>query len=133
MTCYGDTVKNANCPKDQYMVVKIASFRGLLGTETCGSSDDYSCEVDVTCRIKKKCDGLHECNMTVDGNLFSDNLCRGFSKYLYFEYQCVDTAIPFNDLCGMYGPKYTCLCTLAWCLIIINKILNCGSTMLLTM
>ena len=42
-------VKNANCPKDQYMMVKNASYRGLSATKTCGLSDDYSCEVDVTC------------------------------------------------------------------------------------
>ena len=63
-------MKNANCPKDQYMVVKIASFRGSLGTKTCVLSDDYSCEVDVTCLVKKKCDGLHECSFTVDDSLF---------------------------------------------------------------
>ena len=34
VTCYGDKVKNATCPKDQYMLVKIASYRGLLGTKT---------------------------------------------------------------------------------------------------
>ena len=38
MTCYGEMVKNANCPKHQYMVVKIASFRGLLGSKKCGLS-----------------------------------------------------------------------------------------------
>ena len=95
-------MKNANCPKDQYMVVKIASYRGLLPPETCGFSDDYSCEVDVTCLVKKKCNGLHECNITVDDKLFSKDLCFGLSKYLYFEYQCVDTAKPFTDLCGRY-------------------------------
>ena len=95
-------MKNANCPKDQYMVVKIASYRGLLPPETCGFSDDYSCEVDVTCIVKKRCDGLHECSLTVDDKLFSKDLCSGLSKYLYFEYQCVDTAKPFTELCGMY-------------------------------
>ena len=38
-------VKNANCPKDQYMVVKTASYRGLCHTKTWGLSGDYSCEV----------------------------------------------------------------------------------------
>jgi hypothetical protein len=38
-------------------------------------SDDYSCEVDVTCLVKKQCNGLHECSITVDDNLFSDDLC----------------------------------------------------------
>ena len=46
MTCHGNTVENANCPKDQYMVVKTASYRGLSATKTCGLSDDYSCEVE---------------------------------------------------------------------------------------
>jgi hypothetical protein len=95
--------KNVNCPKDQYMVVKNASYRGLSDTKTCGSSDDYSCQVDVTCLVKKQCDGQHECNITVDDNLFSGDLCPGLTKYLYFEYQCSDTATSFNELCGMYG------------------------------
>ena len=103
MTCYGEKMKNANCPKDQYMVVKFATFRGLLGTKTCGLSDDYSCEVDVTCLVKKQCDGLHECSLTVDDNLFSADLCPGLSNYLYFEYQCADTVKPHKKPCGMYG------------------------------
>ena len=103
VTCHGDRVKNANCPKDQYMVVKFATYRGLLAPKTCGLSDDYSCEIDVTCVVKKQCDGLHECSITVDDNLFSGDLCPGLSNYLYFEYQCVDTVKPFNELCGMYG------------------------------
>jgi hypothetical protein len=102
VTCHGNTVKNANCPKDQYMVVKTASYRGLPARKTCGLSDDYSCEVDVTCLVKKQCDGQHECNTTVDDKLFSGDPCPGLTMYLYFEYQCVDTATPFNELCGSY-------------------------------
>ena len=84
------------------MVVKIASYRGLFASETCGLSDDYSCEVDVTCLVKKKCDGLHECSLTVDDKLFSNDLCFGLSNYLYFEYQCIEIAKPYTELCGMY-------------------------------
>ena len=79
------------------MVVKTASYRGLSDTKTCGLSDDYSCEMDITCRVKKQCDGHHECNITVDNNLFSDDLCPGLTKYFYFEYQCADDAISFNE------------------------------------
>ena len=86
------------------MVVKFASYRGLLATETCGLSDDYSCEVDVTCIVKKRCDGLHDCSLTVNDKLFSSDLCSGLSKYLYFEYQCVDTAKPLQ-LCGRFMTK----------------------------
>ena len=101
MTCYGDKVKNANCPKDQYMIVKIASFRGLLGAKQCGLSDDFSCEVDATCKMKRHCDGLHECNITVDESLFPGDVCPGLSKYLYFEYQCVDVSSPLNkNICS---------------------------------
>ena len=103
MTCRGNMTKNANCPKDQYMVVKNASYRGLSDTKTCGLSDDYSCEVDVTCLVKKQCDGQHECNITVDDNLFSGDICPGLSNYLYFEYQCINTATPSKEICGMYG------------------------------
>jgi hypothetical protein len=103
VTCHGNMVKNANCPKDQYMVIKNASYRGLSATKTCGSSDDHSCEVDVTCLVKKQCDGEHECNITVDDNLFSGNQCPGFTKYLYFEYQCIDTPTPSKEVCGMYA------------------------------
>ena len=106
VTCYGDKVKNGNCPKDQYMLVKTASYRGLLGTKTCGLSHDYSCEVDVTCVVKKQCDGQHECHITVDDNLFSGDLCPGLSNYLYFEYQCVDTVKPYQEPCGKHGYKY---------------------------
>jgi hypothetical protein len=98
-------VKNANCPKDQFMVVKTASYRGLLGSKTCGLSDDYSCNIDVTCVVKKQCDGLHECNMTVDDNLFSGDLCPRLSNYLYFEYQCVDTVETYKEPCGKYDNK----------------------------
>ena len=94
-------VKNANCPKDQYVVVKNASYRGLSTTKTCGLSDDYSCEVDVTCLVKKQCDGQHECNITVNDNLFSGNQCPGLTKYLYFEYQCIDNSTSY--LCGTFG------------------------------
>ena len=96
-------VKNASCPKHQYMVVKTASYRGLSDGKTCGLSDVYSCEVDVTCLVKKQCDGQHECNITVDNNLFSGDRdpCPELTKYLYFEYQCTDNSI--NSVCGMYS------------------------------
>ena len=109
-------MKNANCPKDQYMVVNIASFRGLLGTKTCGLSDDYSCDVDVTCLVKKQCDGLHECSINVDGNLFSADLCPGLSNYLYFEYQCDDTVKTYKEPCGMHGYEYDILLMVTTCL-----------------
>ena len=96
-------VKSVNCPKDQYMVVKTASYRGLSDTKTCGLSDDYSCEADVTCLVKKQCDGQHECSITVDNNLFSDDPCPGLTKYLYFEYQCTDTSQTFSSVCGKYS------------------------------
>ena len=107
VTCHGDEVKNANCPKDQYMVVKFASYRGLLAPWKCGLSDDYSCKVDVTCLVKKRCDGLHECRITVDDNLFSDDLCSGLSNYLYFLYQCIDTVKPHKEPCGKSGHKHS--------------------------
>ena len=101
VTCYRNKVKNANCPKDQYMVIKTASYRGLSATKTCGLSDDYSCEVNVTCLVKKQCDGQHECNITVDDKLFSANSCQRFTRYLYFEYQCIDSPTPYQ--CGMFS------------------------------
>ena len=93
-------VKNANCPKDQYIVVNTASYRGLPETKTCGLSDDYSCEVDVTCLVKKQCDGQHECSITVDNNLSpAGDPCPGLTKYLYFEYQC-GAKKNFDSVCG---------------------------------
>ena len=54
------------------MVVKTASYRGLSDAKSCGGlSNDYSYEMDVTCLVKKQCDGQHKCNITVDNNLFS--------------------------------------------------------------
>ncbi|XP_028402631.1 uncharacterized protein LOC114525466 isoform X2 [Dendronephthya gigantea] len=104
VTCYGKMVGNINCPKDQFMVVKTASYRGLSDSKTCGLSDDYSCTVDVTCLVKKQCDGQHECKITVDKTLFSDDLCPGLRKYLYFEYQCIDTAKSYSVVCAPEGP-----------------------------
>ena len=95
-------IENANCPKDQYMVVKNASYRGLSDTKTCGLSDDYSYEVNVTCLVKDKCDGQRECNITVDGNLFFGDPCPGLTMYLYFEYQCINTPTSSKEICGMY-------------------------------
>jgi hypothetical protein len=86
-------------------VIKTASYRGLSDTKTCGLSDDYSCEVDVTCLVKKQCDGEHECNITVNEPLFSGDLCPGLTKYLYFEYQCIDTKAD-NYVCGMFDNLY---------------------------
>ncbi|XP_028402627.1 uncharacterized protein LOC114525465 [Dendronephthya gigantea] len=100
VTCYGRMVGNINCPKDQFMVVKTASYRGLSDSKTCGLSDDYSCTVDVTCLVKKQCDGQHECKITVNETLFSDDFCHGFNKYLYFEYQCIDTVKSYSVVCG---------------------------------
>ncbi len=88
------------------MVIKIASYRGLLATKTCGLRYDYSCEVDVTCVVKKQCDGIRECDITVDSNLFSGDPCPGLSSYLYFEYQCVDTVKPYKEPCGKHFYKY---------------------------
>ena len=51
------------------MDVKLASYRGFLGTKDCGLRHDYICDVDVRCLVKKQCNGLHECNITVDDNL----------------------------------------------------------------
>ncbi|XP_028402633.1 uncharacterized protein LOC114525468 [Dendronephthya gigantea] len=96
VTCYGKTTENVTCPKDQFMVVKTASYRGLSDSKTCGLNDDYSCTVDVTCLVKKQCDGQHECKITVNETLFSDYLCPGLKKYLYFEYQCIDTSKQYS-------------------------------------
>ncbi|XP_028402403.1 uncharacterized protein LOC114525343 [Dendronephthya gigantea] len=96
VTCYGNTTENVACPKDQFMVVKTASYRGLSDSKTCGLSDDYSCTVDVTCLVKKQCDGQHECKITVNETLFSDDLCPRLKKYLYFEYQCIDTSKQYS-------------------------------------
>ncbi len=122
MTCYGKKVEYASCPKDQYMVVKNASYRGLSTTKTCGLSDDYSCEVDATCLVKKQCDGQHECDITVDDNVFPANSCQGFTRYLYFEYQCIDSPTPY--VCGMFG----CLIKLNLFIYLITTILvSCSS------
>ena len=107
ITCHGNKVENANCPKDQYMVVKTASYRGLSTTKTCGLSDNHTCDVDVTSLVKKQCDGQHECNITVDNNLFSDDHCPGLTKYLYFEYQCFSKN--FEDVCGTFHYLFRCI------------------------
>ena len=107
MTCHGNRTENVNCPKNQYMVVKNASYRGLSTTKTCGLSDNHSCNVDVTSLVKKQCDRQHECNIIVDNNLFSDDHCPGLTKYLYFEYQCFSKN--FEDVCGTFHSLFCCI------------------------
>ena len=88
---------DVSCPKSQYMTIKSASYRGLTGSNVCGSSYDYSCSVDVTCHLKRHCDGKRECIVIVNDNLFPLNICPGLNKYLYFEYQCSTTS--FVEIC----------------------------------
>ena len=83
--------------------MKTASYRGLPATKTCGLRDDYSCEVDVTCLVKKLCDGEHECNITVDERLFPVHFCSGLSTYLNFEYQCTNKIQRFAATCSTYS------------------------------
>ncbi|XP_046856964.1 uncharacterized protein LOC124450352 isoform X2 [Xenia sp. Carnegie-2017] len=101
VTCFGQNITNANCPKGQYMIIKTASYRGLSEGKNCGSHyKNFSCSVDVTCYLKRHCDGRRECNVTVDDGLFlPSNVCPGLSKYLYFEYQCSNNMTSFNESC----------------------------------
>ncbi|XP_046858355.1 uncharacterized protein LOC124451786 [Xenia sp. Carnegie-2017] len=81
------------------MVIKKAEYRGLNEGNVCGSSYNYSCSFDVTCHLKRRCDGQRVCNISVDNNLFPSNICVGLNKYLYFEYQCNDTMTSLDDMC----------------------------------
>ncbi|XP_046857106.1 protein eva-1 homolog C-like isoform X2 [Xenia sp. Carnegie-2017] len=99
VTCARQKIMYASCRKGQYMVVKTAEYRGLNQGNVCGSSYYYNCSVDVTCRLKRLCDGKRECNVTVDDNLFSSKSCPGLDKYLCFEYQCNSTMTSFNEIC----------------------------------
>ncbi|XP_046858365.1 uncharacterized protein LOC124451807 isoform X2 [Xenia sp. Carnegie-2017] len=99
VTCARQKIMYASCRKRQYMVVKTAEYRGLNQGNVCGSSYYYNCSVDVTCRLKRLCDGKRECNVTVDDNLFPSKSCLGLDKYLYFEYQCTSTMTSFNETC----------------------------------
>jgi hypothetical protein len=85
------------------MVVHYASYHGLPASRKFGLSDDYMCTVDVTCIVKKQCNAQHECNITVDEKLIPGEPCPGLSKYLYFEYICVEEKIPDRVRCGMYS------------------------------
>ncbi|XP_046858728.1 receptor-type tyrosine-protein phosphatase T-like [Xenia sp. Carnegie-2017] len=99
VTCFGEKITNASCPNNQYMVIKKAEYRGLNEGNVCGSSYNYSCSFDVTCHLKRRCDGQRVCNISVDDNLFPSNICVGLNKYLYFEYQCNDTMTSLDDIC----------------------------------
>ncbi|XP_046858808.1 uncharacterized protein LOC124452269 [Xenia sp. Carnegie-2017] len=88
VTCDGKNISDVSCSNNQYMVIKVAEYRGLRNGSICGSSFDYNCSVDVTCDLKNYCDGERKCNVTVDDNHFPSNICPGLEKYLYFEYQC---------------------------------------------
>ncbi|XP_046857075.1 uncharacterized protein LOC124450443 isoform X2 [Xenia sp. Carnegie-2017] len=101
VACAKQKIANASCSKNQYMVIKVAEYRGLSKGSSCGSNYDYSCHVDVTCDLKNYCDGRRECNITVDDNHFSSNICPGLEKYLYFEYQCNDTSMPYRKICNL--------------------------------
>ena len=108
--CHGNIDQDTKCTRGQYMVVKTASYRGLSDTKTCGSlSDEYNCEMDVTCLVKKQCDGQHECSITVGNKLVSSDLCPGLTKYFYLEHRCADHAISFSDsnvsFCSSGGPR----------------------------
>ena len=103
VTCHGKRIENANCPMNQYMIIKTASYRGLNTGQSCGSSDNHNSSVDVTCAMKRYCNGLHECNITVDDTSFPGGDCPGLTKYLYFEYQCSDTSTPFIETCQRSG------------------------------
>ena len=83
------------------MIIKTASYRGLSEGKNCGSHyKNFSCSVDVTCYLKRHCDGRRECNVTVDDDLFlPSNVCAGLNKYLYFEYQCSNNMTSFNESC----------------------------------
>ena len=103
MTCFGEKITNVSCPNNQYMVIKKAEYRGLNEGNVCGSSYNYSCSFDVTCHLKRRCDGQRVCNISVDDNLFPSNICVGLNKYLYIEYQCNDTMTSLDDMCyGIY-------------------------------
>ncbi|XP_046840184.1 tyrosine-protein phosphatase 10D-like [Xenia sp. Carnegie-2017] len=84
------------------MVIKVAEYRGLRNGSICGSSFYYICSVDVTCDLKNHCDGERECNVTVDDNHFPSNICPGLKKYLYFEYQCSYTSMPYRKICNRH-------------------------------
>ncbi|XP_046858413.1 uncharacterized protein LOC124451851 [Xenia sp. Carnegie-2017] len=83
------------------MVIKVAKYRGLRNGSICGYSYNHSCSVDVTCDLKNYCDGERECNVTVDDNHFPSNICPGLEKYLYFEYQCNYTSMPYRKICNL--------------------------------
>ncbi|XP_046858736.1 uncharacterized protein LOC124452196 [Xenia sp. Carnegie-2017] len=77
VTCDGKNISDVSCSNNQYMVIKVAEYRGLRKGSICGSSYnfDYSCSVDVTCDLKNYCDGERKCNVTVDDNHFPSNIC----------------------------------------------------------
>ena len=94
----GESIKNANCGKDQYMRVKNASYR---------LSKNKNCFVDATCHLKRLCDGEKKCDKTVHDNLFPRlTLCSDSNdnKELYFEYECHSTKKTFNGNCK-YSPS----------------------------
>lgn len=94
------------------MTVKTASYRGLRAGQTCNSTYGYSCSFDVTCSLKRYCDGRNKCNATVNDNLFPPNICPGLSKYLYFEYQCGNTQKSFNEICYRKYFKWESTCVI---------------------
>ncbi|XP_046858713.1 uncharacterized protein LOC124452172 [Xenia sp. Carnegie-2017] len=101
VTCDGKNISDVSCSNNQYMVIKVAEYRGLRKGSICGSSFDHSCSVDVTCDLKNYCDGERKCNITVDDNHFPSNICPGLEKYLYFEYQCNYTSMPYRKICNL--------------------------------
>ncbi|XP_046858709.1 uncharacterized protein LOC124452167 [Xenia sp. Carnegie-2017] len=101
VTCAGKNISDVSCSNNQYMVIKVAEYRGLRKGSICGLSFDYNCRVDVTCYLKNYCDGERNCNITVDDNHFPSNISPGLEKYLYFEYQCNYTSMPYREICNL--------------------------------
>ena len=83
-------------------VVMIASYR-IRGNTKCFSN--------VTCHVKRLCDGQNTCDITVNDNLFSSIAqCSGpnDNKELYFEYVCTDTRKTFDGNCKYLEMIFLC-------------------------
>ena len=59
--------------------------------KTCNYNRMYNCKLPSSlCQLKRKCDGLQDCEINVTTSEFKDDPCPSASKYLYLEYKCVN-------------------------------------------
>lgn len=93
---FGPPAISAQCPRDTVMHVARAGLNVHMGAESSGctySDDDCGCRYgDSGCsmpNVHDLCMGQMSCRLDVSQQYIHSNFCRGFTDYMYIEYNCV--------------------------------------------